>query len=78
MNKDDFLETLRERYAEEIHEAYLACEHDGGKVVDNTKLFEMLHKLQANAVVDGLPKSEFRDLAKSTLPGVDIELEQAA
>jgi hypothetical protein len=66
MNNESFLETLRTQYADEIHEAYVECEHDGA--VDFGKLNGLLKKLFKNAKVEGFPAKEFEDLVRATLP----------
>ena len=67
MNKEGFLDTIRKQYAEDIHEAYLECEHEHGEV-DFSRLSDRLSALMRNAKVDGLPPKEFEDLVRSTLP----------
>lgn len=70
MDRDDFVEALREQYADEIHEAYIECEHENGKNIDFEKLNDSLAKLMKAANVDGLHDSDFKELVKSTLPEV--------
>jgi len=70
MNREHFLEGLREQYTEEIHEAYRECMHEGGKVVDFPGLAGRLARLQKNAQVEGLSCEEFRELVTSALPVV--------
>ena len=68
MDREDFLFALREQYAEEIQEAYRQCEHEDGKVVDYPQLKSLLMKMMKTARVDGLPREDFSDLVRSTLP----------
>lgn len=75
MDRDSFIEALREQYAEEIYEAYLECEHDNGKVVDYRQLNQALNKMMRTAKVDGLPEVEFKDLVSSELPQVMDKIE---
>ena len=49
MNKEDFLDTLREQYAEEIYEAYLECEHQNGQDIDLSELDSRLKKMMHTA-----------------------------
>jgi hypothetical protein len=70
MNRDDFLDTLRQQYAEDIREAYLECEHGADRPIDVKRLNGLLRKLQKDAKVDGLPGGEFDDLVRSTLPQI--------
>jgi hypothetical protein len=67
MDRDDFLDNIRRQYADEIHEAYLECEHETGKV-DFAQLNKKLGKLMKSAKAEGLQNKEFIDLAMSTLP----------
>jgi hypothetical protein len=32
MDREDFIETLKKQYADNIHEAYIECEHEKGSV----------------------------------------------
>ena len=72
MNRESFLETVKKHYADEIHEAYLECEHQDpkhGKVsVDHVRLDQILSKLAKTAKHEGLSEIEFHDLVKSVLP----------
>ena len=68
MNKESFLEVVRQQYAEEIHAAYLEHEHGGGKKIDVQGLNKCLQKLMANAKVEGLAPAEFEELVHATLP----------
>ena len=70
MDRDDFLFALKERYAEEIYEAYLECEHDDGKVIDFNQLNSMLAKLQRSAIVEGLTPEDFDELLRAELPDI--------
>ncbi len=68
MDKESFLDTLRQQYVEDIHEAYIECEHGDDHKIDMPKLEQLLWKLMKNAKVDGLLPKEFMDLVRSTLP----------
>lgn len=68
MNRESFLETVKQQYSEEIHEAYLEHAHGGGKDVDMPGLKKKLQKLMASAKVEGLSPAEFEELARTTLP----------
>jgi hypothetical protein len=74
MDREGFLETIRRQYAEDIQEAYLESEHEGGEV-DYGALRDRLGKLMRNAKVDGLPHKDFQDLVLSTLPQVEGKLD---
>ena len=67
MNKESFLEVVKQQYSDEIHAAYIECEHGHGKV-DFKGLNERLQKLMANAKVEGLAPCDFEELARATLP----------
>jgi hypothetical protein len=75
MDRESFLDTLRQKYAENIHEAYLECEHEDGRSVDYPRLNGLLQKLAKTAKVEGLPPKEFEDLVRSTLPEVNGKLD---
>lgn len=74
MNRDDYLFGLKERYAEEIYEAYLECEHKSGREVDFPKLNEMLTKLNRSALVEGLSAEDFEELVRAELPDISSQL----
>jgi hypothetical protein len=67
VNKESFLEVVRQQYSEEIHAAYVEHSHATGKI-DIDALNKRLHKLMANAKVEGLAAPEFEELARATLP----------
>ncbi len=75
MNRESFLDTLRQQYSDEIRGAFLECAHERGEQVDFQKLDEMLTKLMQNASVDGLPEQEFVELVQSTIPYAWEQLE---
>jgi hypothetical protein len=68
MNRESFLETIKQQYAEEIHEAYIEHEHGLGGKVDYPGLNKHLKKLMNSAKVEGLKPQEFEELAQATLP----------
>ena len=68
MNKEGFQDALREQFADEIHEAYIECEHEDGHKIDYKKLNDTLTRLMKTARMEGLPEQEFVDLVRSTLP----------
>jgi len=70
MDKETFSETIRQHYADEIHEAFLECEHDDGRSVDLVKLNQSLARLMANAKAEGLSPRDFEELVKSCLPQI--------
>jgi hypothetical protein len=67
MNKESFLETIRQHYSDEILEVYNECAH-GGNGVDVKQLNDRLIKMMANAKREGLSNAEFEDLVKMLLP----------
>lgn len=75
MSREDFLEVLREQFAEEIHEAYIECEHDGGAIIDMPALNKKLVRMVKAAKVQGFPESDFRELVRSTLPDLADQIE---
>ncbi|MCC7442884.1 MAG: hypothetical protein IT285_14720 [Bdellovibrionales bacterium] len=74
MNRDHFIEGLREQYAEELQEAYRECLSNGGKIVDFTALKGRVERLEKNAKVEGLTESDFSDLVNTTLPEAHAKL----
>lgn len=68
MNKESFLEVVKQQYSEEIHAAFVEHEHGGGNKIDLPGLNKRLQKLMANAKVEGLAAHEFEELARATLP----------
>ena len=73
MNRESFLETVRQQFTDEIHAVFLRCEH--GKDVDYAQLTHLLSKLRDAAKREGLAYPDFEDLVKSALPGVWDHLE---
>lgn len=70
MDREDFLETIKQQFADEIQEAYLECEHDDGRKIDYPQLQAKLAKLMQHAKVEGLPHSEFEGLVYNLLPQI--------
>lgn len=70
MNRESFLETVKQQYSEEIHEAFIECEHGGERKVDLPKLDDLLERLGQNAQKEGLSAGDFVELVQSTLPFV--------
>lgn len=67
MDRESFLETIRKQYSDDIHEAYVEAEHEGG-AIDWGLLNEKLGKLMKSAKAEGLSPAEFCDLVQSVLP----------
>ena len=74
MNRESFLEGIRQQYADQIHEAYIECEHEHDHI-DVKSLDRHLTKLRAAAKVQGLAVEEFEDLVRATLPDVVDKLD---
>ena len=70
MDRESFLETVKKQYADEIHEAYVECEHDDGRAVDFVQLNQRLRRLQASARAEGLGERDFQELVRSSRPEV--------
>jgi hypothetical protein len=66
MNRESFLDTVRQQYADEIQEAYRGCLHEGR--LDSLRLQRELDRLMKSAGVEGLPAREFEELVQATLP----------
>ena len=75
MNRESFLETIRQQYADEIREAYIECEHDEGRTFDIPELNKRLKKLMSAAKVSGLAPAEFEEMVRSILPDVVSKLD---
>ena len=74
MNRESFLEGIRQQYADQIHEAYIECEHEHDHI-DVPALNKRLSKLRAAAGGQGLAVAEFEDLVRATLPDVVDKLD---
>jgi len=72
MDREDFIETLKKQYADNIHEAYLECEHEKGSV-DYPELKARIDKIARSAAVEGLRPAEYQDLVHSVLPHEVVE-----
>ncbi len=72
MDREDFIETLKRQYADNIHEAYIECEHEKG-VVDYPALKAQIDKIARSAAVEGLRPSEYQELVHSVLPHDVVE-----
>ena len=69
MNRENFIEALREQFAEEIHQAYLSCEDpESEHRVDLAQLKEQVFKILKSAQIQGFPEEDFLDLLSTTLP----------
>ena len=75
MDRESFLETIKKQYADEIHEAFLECEHDDGRRIDYPKLNARLKRLFTNAKAEGLSVKDFHDLVHSTMPGYEDKVD---
>ena len=71
MDRETFKDTLRQKYADDIREAYLECEHKNGSqvMVDQTELMKRVSKLLKCAKSDGFTQEEFAEIAESAQPG---------
>jgi len=67
MNREDFIEQLRQQFANGIFEAYLECEHGQGEV-DYQDLKARLEKIGKAASVEGLHAKDFHELIFGVLP----------
>ena len=72
MDREDFIEHLRQQYADGIFEAYLECEHESGKV-DFETLKARLEKIGKAAAVEGLASQDFHELVFGVLPHDIVE-----
>ena len=70
MNRESFLDAVKQQYSEEINEAYIECGHAEGSSLDMPELNKRLSKLMANAKVEGLSEPDFLELVRSILGDV--------
>lgn len=70
------METLRQQYADGVHEAFLECESSDTGKVDLERLSEMLERLRRNARIEGLPGRDFDEIVRSMLPEYWKQLER--
>ena len=66
MDRESFLDTLKQQFGEQITELYYEYEH--GKKVDIDGLWSALDKLRTQAFKQGLGYTEFDSLVQSSLP----------
>jgi hypothetical protein len=67
MNREDFIDQLKQQFANGIFEAYLECEHEHGEV-DFTALKSELDRIARAAAVEGLNAGDFHELIFGVLP----------
>jgi hypothetical protein len=67
MDREDFIDQLRQQFANGIFEAYLECEHEHGEV-DYPALKSNLERIEKAAKVEGLPPKDFHELIFGVLP----------
>ena len=76
MNRESFLETVRQQYSERISSAYLYCEHEGR--VDVSEFEAQLKPLKRMAGREGISPGEFDELVFSFFPDfrgkIDLDL----
>lgn len=73
MDREDFLETVRRQFAEQINEAYLESEHDDGNI-DYESLKSMLARIGKAASFQGLQEKDYVELVHSVLPHATVEI----
>lgn len=74
MDKDDFLDALKEQYAEEILQACLECCDAEQVSVDIETLNELLNQLMESALTEGLQDIDFEKLVEDILQEFRPEL----
>jgi hypothetical protein len=70
MDRESFLETVKNQYVDEIRVAFLECEHHGGRVIDYSALNQRLKKLMVGAKKEGISPRDFQLLVQAVLPHV--------
>ena len=78
MSREGFIDILRSHFVEEIHAAYLECEHGSDQPVDYEKLGRLLARLMTHAKASGLTAEEFEELTMASLPGLPVQLHKIA
>jgi hypothetical protein len=73
MDRETFLEQVKQQYMERISDVYMRAEHTGK--VDFKQLTASLQQLKKLATGEGLTGPEFDDLVYSLLPGVEGKVE---
>ncbi|MFN7683849.1 MAG: hypothetical protein ACK5QT_00350 [Oligoflexia bacterium] len=73
MDRETFLEQVKQQYMERITAVYMQAEHTGR--VDFKQLSLQLQELKKLAAGEGVPAPEFDDLVYSLLPGVEGQVE---
>ena len=80
MNRESFIETVRQQYCERISSAYLMCEHEGRVNVE--EFGAQLKPLKRMAAREGITPGDFDELVFSFFPDVrgkvDLEVAQYA
>jgi hypothetical protein len=74
MDRESFLETVKNQYVDEIRVAFLECEHHGGKVIDYSALNQRLKKLMVGAKKAGISTHDFQLLVQAVLPHIVEQL----
>jgi hypothetical protein len=67
MDREDFIDQLKQQFANGIFEAYLECEHERGEV-DYPALKAHLERLGRAAALEGLNEKDFHELIFGVLP----------
>jgi len=73
MNRESYMETVRQQYAEKVTAAYVQCEHDGQE--NFTELTAQLVKIKRQAISEGMSDADFDDIVFSALPDVRGKVE---
>jgi hypothetical protein len=73
MDRETFLEQVKQQYMEQISALYMKAEHSGK--VDFKQLTTQLVQLKKLAAGEGVRASEFDEMVYSLLPGVEGKIE---
>lgn len=71
MNRESYLETVKKQFTDEIHSAYIHCQHEGpnnSRLLDISALESKLQKLKRVAVAEGISENDFDDLIHAAIP----------
>ena len=83
MNRDDYIEVLKNHYIEEIHDSLIKSEKNDGEDINYILLNQLVYMSWHSAKIEGVPLELFRDWILDAIPELTdyielINLKQAA
>lgn len=73
MDRESYLDGVRQQYLEKISAAYMQCEH--GRQLNLVELAGKLTTMKRQALKEGLGAGEFDDMVFATVPGVQGKID---